>query len=553
MSVAAYAADLERTRANHVPLTPLGFLSRAALAHPGGTAIVHGTLRQSWRETQARCLRLASALVGLGVQRGDTVSIVAPNTPAMFEAHFGVPLAGAVLNAINCRLDAEGIAFILQHGEAKVVLVDREFAPLVEQALARLPVRPRIVDIADALAPAGPSIGEMDYEALLALGDPAFEGVWPQDEWEPIALNYTSGTTGDPKGVVPSHRATYLMSLLQLTNWGMGPGAVYLWTLPMFHANGWCFTWAVTAAVGTHVCLRKVNARSIYEALAEHRVTHFCAAPTVMAMLTSAPAEERRPLPGRVRVLTAGSPPPAAMLQAATDLGLDIDHVYGITEASGTPVSCVQQPGWVGLLPAERARLQARQGIRAAAFEELAVIDEETLQPVAADGRMAGEIVMRGNTIMKGYLKNPEATRKAFAGGWFHTGDVAVLHPDGFIQITDRSKDVIISGGENISSVEVEDVLHRHPSVLHAAVVAQPDARWGEVPCAFVELKPQAPPVTEAELVAFCRDALAHFKCPRRVVFTELPRTGTGKIQKFKLREQAGSREAITALAGTSG
>jgi fatty-acyl-CoA synthase len=547
MSSAAYGSDLERTSANHVPLTPLGFLERAALVRPNGIALVHGTLRQTWSQTRERCMRLASALVRWGIRRGDTVSIVAPNTPAMLEAHLGVPLAGAVLNAINCRLDAEGIAFILRHGEARVVLVDREFAPLVAKAVTLLANPPRIVDINDPLAPNCAAIGECDYEALLASGDADFEGVWPQDEFDPIALNYTSGTTGDPKGVVPSHRGTYLMSMLQLTDWAVPRSPVYLWTLPMFHANGWCFTWAITAAAGTHVCLRRVNAASIYEAIAEHGVTHFCAAPTVMAMLTSAPAGERRVLPGPVRVLTAGSPPPAAILQAAADLGFDVDHVYGITEASGTPVSCVRQPSWADLPAPERARRQARQGVRAAAFEHLRVVDD-AMRPVPADGLTAGEIVMRGNTVMKGYLKNPEGTHKAFGGGWFHTGDVAVVHPDGYIQITDRSKDIIISGGENISSVEVEDVLHRHPAVLYAAVVAQPDAKWGEVPCAFVELKPGTA-ATEAELIAFCREGLAHFKCPRRVVFAALPRTGTGKIQKYRLREVAGSREAITRLA----
>jgi fatty-acyl-CoA synthase len=548
MSASAYASGLGRDDANHVALTPLGFLYRAAQVCPERIATIHGDARQTWADTKERCVRLASALVRLGIQRGDTVSIVAPNTPAMLEAHFGVPLAGAVLNSINCRLDAEGIAFILQHGESKLVLVDREFAPVVADALKQLVAPPRVIDINDALAPPAASIGECDYEALLDSGDPAFPGVWPADEFAPIALNYTSGTTGDPKGVVPSHRGTYLMSLLQLTDWAMPRSPVYLWTLPMFHANGWCFTWAITAALGTHVCLRKVTASAVYQAIETAGVDHFCAAPTVMAMLTSADDKDRRPIPRSVRVLTAGSPPPAAVLQAAAELGFEVDHVYGITEAAGTPVSCVRKPEWAELPAVERARLQARQGVRAAAFEGLAVVGED-MKPVPADGTTAGEIVMRGNTIMKGYLKNPAATRAAFASGWFHTGDVAVVHPDGYIQITDRSKDVIISGGENISSVEVEDLLHRHPAVLYAAVVAQPDPRWGEVPCAFVELKPGVPAVAEAEIIAFCRDRLAHFKCPRRVVFTALPRTATGKIQKFRLREQAGSREAITRLA----
>lgn len=546
-----YQHGLERTPANHLPLTPLGFLDRSAQVHPEGMAVVHAGSTQTWAQTRERAYRLASALAQRGVQRGDTVAILAPNTPAMLEAHLGIPLCGAVINAINCRLDAEGIAFILQHGEARILLVDSEFAALADKAVAGLGQPPLVVAIHDAGLPAQPAFGAIDYEALLAQGDPAFEGLWPEDEWDPIALNYTSGTTGDPKGVVPSHRGAYLMSMLQLTDWAMPRKPVYLWTLPMFHANGWCFTWAITAAAGTHVCLRKVTAKAIFEAIVEHGVDHFCAAPTVLAMLANAPAHERIALPRPVRVLTAGSPPPAAILQSIAAMGFDVDHVYGITEVSGTPVSCVRQPGWATTLPeAGRAQLQARQGVRAAALEHLRVLNPDTLQPVPADGVTAGEIMLRGNTVMKGYLKNPGATAQAFAGGWFHTGDIAVLHPDGYVQITDRSKDVIISGGENISSVEVEDVLHRHPAVLLAAVVAQPDERWGEVPCAFVELKPDAVgSVSAEELIDFCRSHLARFKCPRQVVFEALPKTATGKIQKFRLREIAGSREAITQLA----
>jgi len=544
-----YQHGLDRVAANHLPLTPLGFLERSAQVHPQRTAVVHAGLRQTWAQTRDRAYRLASALVKRGVQRGNTVSILAPNTPAMLEAHFGIPLSGAVLNAINCRLDAEGIAFILRHGESKVLLVDSEFSALAAQAVAMLAHVPLLVRIDDVAAPGGAPPSGLDYEALLAEGDPAFEGVWPQDEWEPIALNYTSGTTGDPKGVVPSHRGTYLMSLLQLTDWAVPRAPVYLWTLPMFHANGWCFTWAITASAGTHVCLRKVSAAAIFDAILEHGVDHFCAAPTVLAMLANATPAERKPLPRRVRVLTAGSPPPAAILQAIAAMGFDVDHVYGITEVSGTPVSCVRQPEWDNLSASERARLQARQGVRAAALEQLRVLDPHSMQPVPHDGTTAGEIMVRGNTVMKGYLKNADATEKAFAGGWFHTGDIAVVHPDGYLQITDRAKDVIISGGENISSVEVEDVLHRHPAVLYAAVVAQPDERWGEVPCAFVELKLGTDAVSEEGLIAFCRSHLAHFKCPRRVVFDALPKTATGKIQKFRLRDIAGSREAITRLA----
>ena len=550
MSTTAYSSGLDRTPANHVPLTPLGFLDRSADVYPDRIAVIHGELRQTWSQTRDRCYRMASALAGRGVQRGDTVAIIAPNTPAMLEAHFGVPLAGAVLNSINCRLDAEGVAFILRHGEAKILLVDSEFAALAARAVERLETPPLLIDIRDSMGPDAAPIGVIDYESLLASGDPAFEGVWPIDEWEPIALNYTSGTTGDPKGVVPSHRGTYLMSLLQMTSWPLPRDPVYLWTLPMFHANGWCFTWAITAAAGTHVCLRKVTARAILDAIADHGVDHFCAAPTVMAMLTDASPAERKALPRRVKVLTAGSPPPAAMLEAITTMGFDVDHVFGITEVSGTPVTCASQPAWGDLPVQQKSRLQARQGVRAAALEGLMVADAQTLEPVLRDGRTPGELLIRGNTVMKGYLKNPTSTAKAFLGGWFHTGDIAVIHPDGYVQITDREKDVIISGGENISSVEVEDVLHQHPAVLSAAVVAKPDDKWGEVPCAFVELRSGWGPVSEDEVIAFCRDRLAKFKCPREVRFMILPKTATGKIQKFRLREIAGSREAITRVAG---
>ncbi|MES2880268.1 MAG: AMP-binding protein [Pseudomonadota bacterium] len=549
MSAKAYSEGLVKCAANHVPLSPLNFLDRTADVFPNRTAIVHGTFRQTWAETRDRCYRLASALVQFGIETGDTVSIIAPNTPAMLEAHFGVPLSGAVLNAINCRLDADGIAFILRHGECKLLLVDREFAPLVAKALLGVPNPPRVIDINDIEAPVGPALGQTDYESLLASGDPAFPGRWPADEWSPIALNYTSGTTGDPKGVVPSHRGTYLMSLLQMTDWALPRAPVYLWTLPMFHANGWCFTWAITAAAGTHVCLRKVTPANVFAAIAEHGVDHFCAAPIVMAGIASTPEAERQPLPRRVRVLTAGSPPPATVLEAVKDMGFDVDHVFGITEISGTPVSCAWQSEWDELPADQQGRLKARQGVRAAALEKLRVADSDSLKPVARDGVASGEILIRGNTVMMGYLKNPSATRRAFEGDWFHTGDVAVVHPDGYMQITDRTKDIIISGGENISSVEVEDVLYRLSSVLNAAVVAQPDDKWGEVPCAFIELKPNAPNITEADVIAFCRERLAHFKCPRRVVFLELPKTATGKIQKFRLRELAGSRDAITKLA----
>lgn len=549
MSANAYSQGLDKNAANHVPLTPVHFLDRTADVYPQRTAIVHGAFRQTWAETRDRCYRLASALVKLGIQPGDTVSIIAPNTPAMLEAHLGVPLSGAVLNAINCRLDADGLAFILRHGECKLLMVDSEFGPLVAKALHGASNPPRVIDIHDVEAPAAANIGETDYESLLASGDATFPGYWPSDEWSPIALNYTSGTTGDPKGVVASHRSTYLMSLLQMTNWALPRGPVYLWTLPMFHANGWCFTWAITAAAGTHVCLRKVTAVNVFTAIEEHGVDHFCAAPIVLAGIASTPEADRPKLPRRVRVLTAGSPPPAAVLEAVSALGFDVEHVFGITEVCGTPISCAWQDQWDQLPAAQQARLKARQGVRAAALENVRVADDDTLAAVATDGVATGEILIRGNTVMMGYLKNPGATAKAFADGWFHTGDVAVVHPDGYMQITDRSKDIIISGGENISSVEVEEVLYRLAGVLHAAVVAQPDDKWGEVPCAFVELKPDAAKLDTADVISFCRERLAHFKCPRRVIFGELPKTATGKLQKFKLRELAGSRNAITKNA----
>ncbi|QIL79984.1 AMP-binding protein [Diaphorobacter sp. HDW4A] len=547
MSAKSYAVGLDRCEANHVPLTPLGFLDRAALVHPERVAIVHGELNQTWAATRKRCYRLASALIKRGIQPGDTVSVLAPNTPAMLEAHYGVPLAGAVLNAINHRLDAEGIAFILRHGECKLLMVDREFTGVVAAALKLLDQCPVVVDIEDHLAAQGPLIGETDYESLIATGDQSFEGIWPKDEWQPIALNYTSGTTGDPKGVVASHRGTYLMSLLQLTNWAMTRAPRYLWTLPMFHANGWCFTWTIAAAAGTHVCLRRVTAEDVLDAIGNHKVDHFCAAPIVMAMLADAARHTR--LERTVRVLTAGSPPPLAVLQSVLAMGFDVEHVFGITEVSGTPVSCVWQDGWDDLPLAEQGKLRVRQGTRAAMFEGLMVGDADTLVPVPHDGATSGELMLRGNTIMMGYFKNEAATRKAFAGGWFRTGDVAVLHKGGYAQITDRSKDVIISGGENISSVEVEDVVHGHPCVLHAAVVAQPDPKWGEVPCVFIELRNGVEAPTQEDIIAFCRARLAHFKCPRRVIFCALPKTATGKIQKFKLRQEAGSQDAITRLA----
>ncbi|MFJ4112488.1 AMP-binding protein [Pseudomonas sp. NPDC089758] len=547
MKYNAYDKGLDRGPANHVPLTPLGFLERAALVNPNRTAVVHGELHRTWLETRDRCYRLASALANLGIGRGDTVSIISPNTPAMLEAHFGVPLAGAVLNPLNYRLDADGLAFILRHGECKLLLVDREYAEVTKKALSMLERAPMVIDINDHLAGPGFPIGITDYEGLLSSGDIQYPGKWPESEWEPISLNYTSGTTGDPKGVVASHRGTYLMSILQMTNWPLSRNPVYLWTLPMFHANGWCFTWAITAAAGTHVCVRKVSAEGVFDAIRDHNVDHFCAAPIVMAMIAN--ATDAEPLTRPVKVLTAGSPPPAAILDAVVSLGFDVDHVYGITEVSGTPISCVWQDNWSDLPQSKQASLRVKQGARAAAFEALMVADPDTLEPVPHDGHTPGEVLLRGNTMMMGYLKNEAATQAAFKGGWLHTGDIAVVHENGYIQITDRCKDVIISGGENISSIEVEEIIHHHPSVLYASVVAQPDDTWGEVPCAFIELKPGHVQPSERAIIEFCQERLARFKCPRRVIFQELPKTATGKVQKFILRELAGSRDAITRLA----
>jgi fatty-acyl-CoA synthase len=536
MSGNPYDTGLDKNAANYVPLSPIGFLSRTASIYPNRTAVVYGERRRTWRETEARCRRLASALARRGVGRGDTVAVLAPNLPEPFEAHFGVPLAGAVLNALNIRLDAETIAFILKHGEAKVLIADSEFAPVVKRALALLDDRPLVVDIVDPAA-TGERLGALDYDALLAEGDPEFAGVMPRDEWDAIALNYTSGTTGNPKGVVYHHRGTYLNALGNILVWGMQQHPVYLWTLPMFHCNGWCFPWTVTALAGTHVCLRRVEAAAIYDAIEREGVTHLCGAPVVMnTLLNARPAD--RPLPRPVNMMTAGSAPPAAVIQGMETLGFRIAHVYGLTEVFGPSVICAWHDEWDTLGADERARLRARQGVNYPVLEGLMVADPESLAPVASDGATMGEIFMRGNIVMKGYLKNPQATAEAFAGGWFHTGDLGVCHPDGYIEIKDRSKDIIISGGENISTIEVEDALYRHPAVLEAAVVARPDKQWGETPCAFVALKDGAA-ASEAEIIAFCRERMAHFKAPRTVVFGPLPKTSTGKIQKFVLRERA--------------
>jgi fatty-acyl-CoA synthase len=534
-----YDIHLDRNPANYVPLSPLGFIARSASVFPERLAVVHGKRRYSWAESYARCRRLASALARRGIGKNDTVAVMATNTPEAFEAHFGVPMAGAVLNALNIRLDAEAIAFILRHGEAKVLITDREFSGVIEKALAALEKKPLVIDIDDALAPPGKLLGEMDYERFIASGDPAFAWQNPGDEWDAIALNYTSGTTGNPKGVVYHHRGAYLNALGNALAWSMPQHPVYLWTLPMFHCNGWCFPWTVTALAGTHVCLRRVEAPAIYGAIAEEGVDHLCGAPIVMNMLLNAPEEMRAKIAGRdVRMMTAGAAPPAAVIEGMEKLGFRIIHVYGLTESYGPATLCAWHEEWDALPQEQRSAYKARQGVRYHVLEGLMVADAETLKPVPADAATIGEVFMRGNIVMKGYLKNPKATDEAFAGGWFHTGDLGVMHPDGYIEIKDRSKDIIISGGENISTIEVESVLYRHPAVLEAAVVARPDKTWGETPCAFVTLKPGMT-ATQDEIIAFCREHMARYKVPRTVVFGPLPKTSTGKIQKFALRERA--------------
>jgi len=533
-----FETGLDKNAANYVPLSPLGFLERSAAVFPDRTAVLYGARRHSWREAYARCRRLASALAQHGIGKGDTVALMAPNLPEAFEAHFGVPMSGAVLNALNIRLDADTIAFILQHGEAKVLLTDREFAPVIGKALAQLPKKPLVIDVDDPQAPAGERLGAMDYESFLASGDPDFAWHRPADEWDAIALNYTSGTTGNPKGVVYHHRGAYLNALGNILAWDMRRHPVYLWTLPMFHCNGWCFPWTVTALAGTHVCLRRVEAGAIFAAIAKADVTHLCGAPIVMNLLLNAPAESKRALPRTIEMMTAGAAPPAAVIEGMEAMGFHITHVYGLTEVYGPVTYCAWHEEWNGRPSQERAALKARQGVAYPVLEGLMVADAETLAPVPRDGKTMGEVFMRGNVVMKGYLKNPQATEEAFAGGWFHTGDLGVAHPDGYIELKDRSKDIIISGGENISTIEVEGVLYRHPAVLEAAVVARPDANWGETPCAFVALKPGVSASAD-EIIAFCRERLARFKVPRTIVFRALPKTSTGKIQKFVLREEA--------------
>ncbi|MFQ5973849.1 MAG: acyl-CoA synthetase, partial [Alphaproteobacteria bacterium] len=528
-----YDRDLDKTPANHATLTPLSLLARAASVYPERVAVIHGALRLSWAETYARCRRLASALAARGVGPGDTVAVLAPNVPAIYEAHFGVAMTGAVLNTINIRLDPATVAFILEHSAAKFLISDSEYADTVGRALRSMSAPPTVIDIRDpAVEGGGECLGEMDYEGFLETGDPDFAWSLPDDEWGAISLNYTSGTTGDPKGVVYHHRGAFLNALGNALAWDMPHHPVYLWTLPMFHCNGWCFPWTVAALAGTNVCLRKVEASAIYGAISEHRVTHLCGAPIVMQMITNASDSERAPFDHQVQMMTAAAPPPATILAEMARQGFKVTHVYGLTESYGPAVVCAWHEEWDGLSPDEQAALKARQGVRYPVLDGLMVADAASLAPVPRDGKTMGEVFMRGNIVMRGYLKNPTATDEAFEGGWFHTGDLGVWHPDGYIELKDRSKDIIISGGESISSIEVEGALYRHPGVAAAAVVARPDEKWGETPCAFVELAPDAR-VTERELIDHCRDQIAHYKCPRYVVFGPLPKTSTGKIQKF--------------------
>ena len=533
-----FETGLTKNSANYTPLSPITFLTRTAFVHPQRTSVIHGKRRWTWAETFERCCKLASALSKRGIGKGDTVSILALNIPAILEAHFGVLMTGAVLNTINVRLESETLANIFEHAETKVLLTDREFSPLIKKTLAKVKRKILVIDIDDPETESGEYIGELEYEDFLTEGNPDFEAFLPEDDWQAVSLNYTSGTTGIPKGVVYHSRGAYLLSTGNVLAWEMPHRPIYLWTLPMFHCNGWCFPWTITMLGGTHVCLRKVTAKNIYDSIAEHHVTHLCGAPIVMNMIGSAPKEEQRDLPHRVEMMTAAAPPPPTVIARMEEAGFNVTHVYGLTEVYGPSVVCEWQEDWTGKDKLTQAQLKGRQGVRYHVLEGLTVADPDTIEPVPADGETIGEVLMKGNIVMKGYFKNPEETEKAFAGGWFHSGDLGVLHPDGYVELKDRSKDIIISGGENISSVEIENVLYQHKDIAEAAVVARPDNKWGETPCAFVVLK-SAASINEKDVIDFCRTKLSGFKIPKTIVFSELPKTSTGKIRKSALREQA--------------
>ena len=538
-SVSPYEQDLDKVTANYTQLSPLSFIQRAASVYPDQLAVVHGERQFTWTETFSRCRQLASALSKLGIGLNDTVAVLATNIPAFYEALFGIPACGAVINPINIRLDADAIAFILDHGEAKVLITDTEFAPVVTDALAKCTVEPIVIDIADEAALCHDRLGAVEYEDFISTGDPDFPWALPQDEWQAISLCYTSGTTGNPKGVVTHHRGAYLNSIGNVLAWTLGQNPVYLWTLPMFHCCGWCYPWSIALQGGTNVCLRRIAAADIYDAIDTHGVTHFCGAPIVLNFIVNASDEDRRDIKQSINVMTAGAAPPAAILKSMADQGFKVTHAYGLTEVYGPAVFTAHQASWDALSSAELAEKRIRQGVRYNVLEDLDVLDPETMEPVPRDGETIGEIMFKGNVVMRGYLKNPKATQESLAGGWFHSGDLGVMHPENYIQLKDRSKDIIISGGENISSIEVEEVLYKHPHVLEAAVVARPDDKWGETPCAFVNLKPSAPAVSAEELIAYCRENIARFKAPKTILFRELPKTSTGKIQKFKLRVEA--------------
>jgi fatty-acyl-CoA synthase len=534
-----FETGLAPSAVNHIALSPLSFIERTASVYGEYPAVIHGAIRRNWQETYERCRRLASALSQRGIGKGHTVAVMLPNIPAMLEVHFGVPMIGAVLNTLNVRLDAQAIAFMLEHGEAKVLITDREFHAVIREALSMLSHPPLVVDVDDPEYGEGSAVSTLDYEALLADGDPQFAWQWPEDEWQAISLNYTSGTTGNPKGVIYHHRGAYLNSLGNQMTWAMRHHPVYLWTLPMFHCNGWCYPWTVTALAGTHVFLRRVDPQKILTLIHQHRVSHLCGAPIVLNALVNLPDSSKVAFDHPVDAMLAGAAPPAKVIGAVEEMGIKVTHVYGLTEVYGPVTVCAWHDQWNEQPLNERARIKSRQGVRYPTLEGLMVADPRTLEPVPLDGTSVGEIFMRGNTVMKGYLKNPKATSEAFEGGWFHTGDLAVRHPDGYVEIKDRLKDIIISGGENISTIEVEDVLYRHPAVLEAAVVARPDEKWGETPCAFIKLKDNYQDTREADIILFCREHLAGFKLPKTVVFIELPKTSTGKTQKYLLRDWA--------------